>query len=66
MAQPPVASTIIGVRTIGQLQANLEAAELSLPDEGMGTLNAAGRQESRYRYRFLDNYGRRPIGLVGR
>ena len=40
--------------------------ELSLPDEGMGTLNAAGRQESRYPYRFLDNYGRRPIGLVGR
>ena len=66
LAQPPVASTIVGVRTVGQLQANLEAAELSLPDEAMGTLSAASRQESRYPYRFLDNYGRRPIGLVGR
>ena len=66
LAQPPVASTIIGVRTLSQLQANLEAANLSLPDEAMGTLNAASRQESRYPYRFLDNYGRRPIGLVGR
>ena len=65
LAQPPVASTIIGVRTLDQLQANLAAAGLDLPDEAMGTLTAASRQESRYPYRFIDNYGRRSIGMVG-
>lgn len=66
LTRGPVASTIIGVRTPEQLESNLIASELALPDEAMAKLTSASRMESRYPYRFIDSYGRRPLGTLGR
>jgi aryl-alcohol dehydrogenase-like predicted oxidoreductase len=59
LAQPAVASVIIGVRTMEQLEDNLGAADLTLSVEDLGRLNEASAIEPGYPYRFLKNYGQR-------
>ena len=59
LAQPAVASVIIGVRTMEQLEDNLGAADLTLSVEDLGRLNEASAIEPSYPYRFLKNYGQR-------
>lgn len=59
LAQPAVASVIIGVRTMEQLEDNLGAADLTLSVEDLGRLNEASAIETGYPYRFLKNYGQR-------
>jgi aryl-alcohol dehydrogenase-like predicted oxidoreductase len=66
IARPSVASTVIGVRTLEQLESNLAATSLHLPDDVMALLTAASRMDARYPYRFIDSYGRRPLGTIGR
>jgi len=59
LAQPAVASVIIGVRTMEQLEDNLGVTELTLSVEDLGRLNEASAIEPGYPYRFLKNYGQR-------
>jgi aryl-alcohol dehydrogenase-like predicted oxidoreductase len=59
LAQPAVASVIIGVRTMEQLEDNLGATELTLSVEDLERLNEASTIEPSYPYRFLKNYGQR-------
>jgi aryl-alcohol dehydrogenase-like predicted oxidoreductase len=59
LSQPAVASVIIGVRTMEQLEDNLGASDLTLSVEDLGRLNEASAVEPGYPYRFLKNYGQR-------
>jgi aryl-alcohol dehydrogenase-like predicted oxidoreductase len=58
-AQPAVSSVIIGVRTMAQLEDNLQAAEIDLTTEELTQLNQVSRMPELYPYRFLENYGPR-------
>ena len=53
LQRPQVASAIIGVRSLAQLEDNLKAAELTLPDEATGRLDAASASDLDYPYDFL-------------
>ena len=59
MAQPAVRSTIMGVRTMAQLEANLTATEITLSPEELGRLDQASKPQERYPYRFIEKYGSR-------
>ena len=59
LAQPAVASVIIGVRTMEQLEDNLGASDLTLSVEDLARLNEASAIDPGYPYRFLKNYGQR-------
>jgi aryl-alcohol dehydrogenase-like predicted oxidoreductase len=59
LSQPAVASVIIGVRTMEQLEDNLGASDLTLSVEDLGRLNEASAVKPGYPYRFLKNYGQR-------
>lgn len=54
-----VASTIIGVRTMEQLEDNLKAAEVNLSEEELQRLDAVSRPDEIYPYGFIKNYGRK-------
>lgn len=56
--QPTVASVIIGVRTMEQLEDNLGAADLTLTDEELATLDTASALPELYPYRFIDQMTR--------
>lgn len=58
-ARQIVASVIIGVRTMEQLEDNLKAADLELNAEEMDQLDEASRLPELYPYRFIDIYGQR-------
>jgi diketogulonate reductase-like aldo/keto reductase len=43
--QPEVTSTIIGARTVAQLDANLASLELTIPDDQLAKLDAATKPQ---------------------
>jgi len=57
LAQPAVASVIIGARTLGQLEDNLGAVELQLSAQEIARLNEVSALEPGYPYRYLHSYG---------
>jgi aryl-alcohol dehydrogenase-like predicted oxidoreductase len=59
LAQPAVASVIIGVRTPDQLEDNLQAAEVDLPPAEIQRLSVISAPPEGYPYRFLRVYGSR-------
>ncbi len=59
LSQPAVCSVIIGARTLGQLDENLAAGQLSLSDEELARLSEASSPDDPYPYRFLKLYGSR-------
>ena len=58
-AQPAVASVIIGVRTMAQLEDNLQAANIELDEDELAILDQASKLSGLYPYRFLENFGMR-------
>jgi aryl-alcohol dehydrogenase-like predicted oxidoreductase len=59
LTKPVVSSVIIGVRTMGQLDDNLAAAGLDLPEEAVAALDEVSADPPGYPYRFIEAYGRR-------
>lgn len=59
MRQPAVCSTIIGVRTMAQLEDNLAAIQITLSEDELQRLDRASKPEERYPYRFIELYGSR-------
>ncbi|MEO1050924.1 MAG: aldo/keto reductase [Bacteroidota bacterium] len=59
--QPFVASTLIGARTMSQLEDNLKAATLTLSEEEMDKLNEVSSLPELYPYRMMEVYGERPL-----
>jgi aryl-alcohol dehydrogenase-like predicted oxidoreductase len=59
LAQSAVASVIIGVRTMAQLEDNLGALDVQLQAAEMSDLNQVSATEEGYPYRFLKHYGAR-------
>lgn len=59
LAKPVVSSVIIGVRTMSQLEDNLGAAGLDLPEAALAILNEASAPELGYPYRFMSAYSER-------
>lgn len=57
--QPSVASVIMGVRTIEQLEDNLQAAAIELTAEELAQLNQASALPELYPYRMIAVYGGR-------
>lgn len=53
LAQPAVASVIIGVRTMEQLEDNLGASDIQLQPDELNELNQVSAFESGYPYRLL-------------
>lgn len=58
-AQPTVASVIMGVRTIEQLEDNLQAATIALTADELTRLNEASALPELYPYRMIAVYGAR-------
>lgn len=52
-AQPAVATTIVGVRTMEQLKDNLGAGDINLTGEELASLNTASALPELYPYRFI-------------
>jgi aryl-alcohol dehydrogenase-like predicted oxidoreductase len=61
LLQPAVCSVIIGARTPAQLDENLAAGELSLPEEELARLSQVSTPDDPYPYRFLKLYGSRDL-----
>ena len=59
LTKPYVSSAIIGVRTMEQLDDNLGAAALELPQDAVDGLDAVSALRLGYPYRFMSLYGRR-------
>lgn len=59
LRQPTVASVVIGVRTMDQLDSNLKAMDLQLGDEAVHRLDRASVTPPTYPRRLLDDHGRR-------
>ncbi len=57
LAQPAVATVIIGARNLGQLEDNLAAIELQLSPQEIARLDEVSAPEPGYPYRYLRNYG---------
>lgn len=55
LSKPVVTSVIFGARTIEQLESNLKAAELKLPQEAIARLDEASSFELGYPYAFMKN-----------
>jgi aryl-alcohol dehydrogenase-like predicted oxidoreductase len=55
LARPAVCSVIFGARNLGQLEENLGAAELELPDETLKALDEASAFPLGYPYEFIKN-----------
>ena len=58
-AQPAVASVIMGVRTMDQLEDNLGAADIELTGEELATLDRASALPELYPYRVIEQYAMR-------
>lgn len=58
LAQPAVASVVIGARTTGQLASNLEAAALTLSTEELATLDAVSKPPAPYPARAVNTVSR--------
>jgi aryl-alcohol dehydrogenase-like predicted oxidoreductase len=56
LAQPAVASVIIGVRTMEQVEDNLGAVNIQLQAEEIAELNQVSALEDSYPYRFLNQF----------
>lgn len=54
-----VTSLLIGARTPAQLDGNLAAVGVCLPDEALAAIDRVSRQEAPYPYSFIDRYTRR-------
>ena len=61
LAQPAVASLVIGARTIEQLEDNMGALELPLSDEEIKRVDEVSKPEKGYPYRFIELYGSRSL-----
>ena len=59
LAQPAVASVLIGARTEAQLEDNLQAAEVQLSSDELARLDEVSALEEGYPYRFLKMYATR-------
>jgi len=59
LAQPAVASVIVGVRTLEQLEDNLGAINVELAPEELKELDQVSTLEDNYPYRFINHYGAR-------
>ncbi len=59
LAQPAVASLVIGVRTQEQLEDNLAASTMHLTPDEITCLSAASQPEPGYPYRFITSFGKR-------
>lgn len=59
LAQPAVASVVIGARTLAQLEDNLAAVDVHLPADELARLNQVSAPAEGYPYRFLRQYGGR-------
>ncbi len=57
--RPTVASTIIGARTMKQLEDNIAACDITLDAEDMAALNTVSTPGEMYPYRFMEAYGRK-------
>ncbi len=55
LAQPQVSSAIFGARSLAQLEANVQASELTLTQEQLKTLTDASAFDLGYPYTFLRN-----------
>jgi aryl-alcohol dehydrogenase-like predicted oxidoreductase len=55
LTRPAVASVIIGVRTMEQLEDNLHATELNLTEDEITRLNEVSALPEGYPYRFINN-----------
>ena len=62
LTRTAVASIILGVRTLEQLNDNLGTSEISLTPEDINLLNQASATPAGYPYRFITNYGQRHAG----
>jgi aryl-alcohol dehydrogenase-like predicted oxidoreductase len=60
LTRPAVASVILGVRTMAQLEDNLAAADLALSAEQIASLDRVSTPAIGYPYRYLGIYGTRP------
>ena len=58
LAQPAVASVVIGARTPDQLAGNLAAAALTLSPEELATLDAVSKPPAPYPARAVNNASR--------
>ena len=54
LRKPAVTSVIFGARSIEQLEDNLAAAELELPDEALVALDEASAEPLGYPYEFME------------
>jgi len=61
LTRPAVASVILGVRTLEQLEDNLAAIDLELPADLIESLNTASEPPAPYPYRMNRIYGNRVI-----
>ncbi|MBT3187548.1 MAG: aldo/keto reductase [Anaerolineae bacterium] len=61
LSRQAVASIILGVRTIEQLDDNLGASEIKLSVEDIALLDKASATPEGYPYRFIKNYGQRSV-----
>ncbi len=59
--QPSIASVIIGVRTMAQLEDNLKSSTVTLSTAEMSRLDAASTLPELYPYRFITAYAERKI-----
>ncbi len=59
LAQPAVASVVIGARTLEQLEDNLAAVNVDLPPDELARLTQVSQPTEGYPYRFLRQYGGR-------
>jgi len=59
MGQPAVSSTILGVRTMDQLENNLAAGEITFSADELERLDRVSKLPERYPYRFIKAYGAR-------
>jgi diketogulonate reductase-like aldo/keto reductase len=62
-AKPGVASSIIGARTLKQLEDNLEALDLTLPPQWLDKLDAVSKPTLNFPFDFVQNSG--PFGMGG-
>jgi aryl-alcohol dehydrogenase-like predicted oxidoreductase len=59
LRQPAIASVILGVRTLAQLDDNLAAGQLVLTDQELARLDRVSKPAEPYPYRFIELYGSR-------
>lgn len=59
VTRPTVATVLMGVRTLAQLEDNLGALEVRLSEDEVGRLDELSAPTSRYPYRMIERYGAR-------